>query len=249
MKRTFQCKALWCKLVSRIWSFFVFPPWEPVTRHVRLLDISGLPPSSWNTQPAGFRVYINHWESFFDIKRDYFSGKKWALSWNVTPSISGGISDIIFRMSGGVIMKGIDGPTCWKVSEFSDTSPEGLLPAMSGEPSCYWPNSYPFNDQRTKGPRYFTASENTTLKLSGWNFGSCFFCANDFPWKSSSKFSVHFFSFSFGADKLEAKKLRGPRTARILFISCYFKAIDAHFKLQSHLGYQQKKVHRILFSF
>ena len=108
---------------------------------------------------------------------------------------------------------------------------------MSGEPSCYWPNSYPFNNQRTKGPRYFTASENTTLKLSGWNF----FCANDFPWKSSSKFSVHFFPVAFGADKLEAKKLRGPRTARILFISCYFKAIDAHFKLQSHLGYQQKK--------
>ena len=46
---------------------------------------------------------------------------------------------------------------------------------MSGEPSCYWPNSYPFNNQRTRGPRYFTASENTTLKLSGWNFGSCFF--------------------------------------------------------------------------
>lgn len=71
-------------------------------------------------------------------------------------------------MSGGSYHERDWWPTCWKVSEFSDTSPEGLLPAMSGEPSCYWPNSYPFNDQRTRGPRYFTASENTTLKLSEW---------------------------------------------------------------------------------
>lgn len=76
---------------------------------------------------------------------------------------------------------------------------------------------YPFNDQRTKGPKvlHFKA-----LRMAAGSVSSVPMIFHE----SLPQNLGPFFPFSFGG--LEAKKLRGPRTARILFQSfgCTFEA-------------------------